>query len=354
MADNHYHDDPDDIHKPQTPRKLPKVLAFIAFVVCGGLFLQNTLASNINLNTAGTSEFGQGFSQTVACSGGTPLTVTPASSFTNISGAGTYYLTSVAVSNIPSNCYGSDLTIIAYGDSSSTPLALFNSTSTNAVVYNNSGTFQIGVGGTGATVTSGSGTFTVAFASPVATSNTIKKLTLQSGSHTKVCAEGGTCNLGDTGSGGGVVFLLNSASGGLGGAYTYEAWQADLSSSVMNWNNVSGVLGTGNAIGDGYTNRLLFGGGAGLGCKNATYSGLTDWFLPNNNELQQLRNYWVSSGKTQPPAMKDTGYGYWTSSENGASYGVAVRWNDGMNYGDSYASKTSPVNTGWVRCVRRF
>jgi len=25
-----------------------------------------------------------------------------------------------------------------------------------------------------------------------------------------------------------------------------------------------------------------------------------------------------------------------------------------MPYGDAYAGKTSPVNTGWARCIRRF
>jgi hypothetical protein len=352
-AMSYYHDDPIE---PELPRRrnLFGIAGLIVSLICGGLYIQTTLAANVSLNSGAPIEFGQGFTQTVACSGSTALTITPTSSFVNSSGGGGHYLASFTVSNIPAGCQGDDLTISAYGNTSNTPLALFNTTSTDAVVYNNSGTFQMGLGGSGATISSGSGTFTVTFTAPVATSASVFKLTIQSGAHTRTCAEGGTCKLGETGSGGGVVFILNSASGGTGGAYNYEAWTSDLSASVMNWNNVNGVLGVGQAIGDGYTNRGLFTGGAGLGCKNATYSSLSDWFLPSRNELEALRNYWGSTSKTSPPNMKDTGYGYWSSSENGANNAVAIRWNDGMLYGDGYAGKTSPSNTGWARCVRRF
>jgi hypothetical protein len=350
---SYYHDDPIEPELPKR-RNLFGIAGLIVSLICGGLFVQTTLAANVALNSGAPIEFGQGITQTVACSGNTALTITPTTSFVNSSGGGAHYIDSVKVSNIPSSCNGYDFTLNAFGNTSSSPVALFNSTSTNAVVYNNSGTFQIGLGGTGATVTSGSGTFTVTFTTPVATSASVYKFTLQSGSHTLMCSEGGTCKLGDTGSGGGVVFILNSASGGSGGAYNYEAWTSDLSASIMNWNNVNGIIGSGNAIGDGYGNRALFTGGAGLGCRNATYSSLTDWFLPSSGELTQLRNYWGSTSKTSPPNMKDTGYGYWSSSENGTNNAVAIRWNDGMPYGDGYAGKTSPNNTGWARCVRRF
>jgi hypothetical protein len=150
--------------------------------------------------------------------------------------------------------------------------------------------------------------------------------------------------------------MLNSGLGGSGGSYNYEAWTTDLSDSKMNWNNVSGLLGVGSAIGTGYTNRTLFTGGAGLGCKNATYGGLTDWFLPSSGELTVLRSYWGTSGKTSPPNMKDTGIGYWSSSENGADNAVAIRWNDGAGYGDSYSGKTNQRDqaTGYARCARQF
>ena len=349
-----YHDDPVD---ESGPRKsiFSSALALIILLAGGIFFLQSTLAANISLNSGGTIEFGQAVSQAVACSGSQNVTVTPKSSFVNAAnGTGTYYLGSIVVTNIPDSCYGADFKLSAFGSSSSTPLAIFNSTSTEAVVYDNAGTFQLGVGSTGTTLTPGTGTFTVSFTSPVALSTSVAKVTIQSGIHTLLCSEGGSCKLGDTGPGGGTVFMLNSGLGGSGGSYNYEAWTTDLSASLMTWNNVSGVLGVGSAIGTGYGNRALFTGGAGLGCKNATYSGLTDWFLPSSGELTVLRSYWGTSGKTSPANMKDTGYGYWSSSENGANNAVAIRWNDGAPYGDSYADKTGTNMTGWARCARQF
>jgi hypothetical protein len=106
----------------------------------------------------------------------------------------------VTVSNIPSSCYGVDFTINAFNDSSSTPLALFNTTSTNATVYNNNGTFSPGVGSSGMTIASGTGTFTVTFNTPVALSSSVFKLTIQSGLNTPF-------KVGDRGPGGGFIFM---------------------------------------------------------------------------------------------------------------------------------------------------
>ena len=117
-----------------------------------------------------------------------------------------------AVIPFTSGCYGKDFTINAYGNTDITPLALFNSTSKSVVIYNNSGTFELGVGSlTGASITSGSGTFTVTFTNPVATSGSVFKLTLQSGGHTVVtCATGGSCIVGDRGPGGGIVYYVSA------------------------------------------------------------------------------------------------------------------------------------------------
>ena len=292
----YYHDDPVAPEEPKSGYAF-KFFGLIVSAIVAGLFVQNTLAANVSLNTGATLEFGQGFIQTVACSGNTSLVITPTSSFVNSSGAGGYYISAVKVSNIPAGCNGVDFTLNAFGSSGNSPLALFNTSSTNAVIYNNAGSFQGGIGASGSTITSGSGTFTVTFDTPIATSASVASMTLQSGPHVMTCAEGGTCKLGDTGSGGGVVFMIKTSFGGQGGAYNYEAWTADLSNSIMNWNNVGGVIGVGSAIGDGFTNRTLFTGGAGAGCKNATYNSLNDWFLPSSGELTQLRSYWGSTGK---------------------------------------------------------
>ena len=177
MSEDFYHDDP--IEEVSKTKVRSKVLSTAALIVGSIFFFQSTLAGNISLNSGRGIEFGQSVSQAVACSGETALTLTPRSTFINGS-PGAHYLQSVTVSNIPTSCYGDDFTINAYGDSSSTPLALFNSTSTDAVVYNNNGTFQKGKGSTGLTVSSGSGAFTITFTNPVAQSSSVFKLTIRS------------------------------------------------------------------------------------------------------------------------------------------------------------------------------
>jgi hypothetical protein len=131
VSDDFYHDDP--IDEASKPKSRSKLITTGVVIVGSIFFFQSTFAGNISLNSGSGVEFGQGVSQAVACSGDTNLTLTPRSSFTNGS-PGAHYLNSVTVSNIPTSCYGDDFTINAYNNSSSTPLALFNGTSTSAVV----------------------------------------------------------------------------------------------------------------------------------------------------------------------------------------------------------------------------
>jgi len=180
--DGSYFDDP-VVEESRRPHRLHKILGAVAVIVAGVFFFNTTLAANISLNTGQGIEFGQGFTQTAACSGATNLTVTPNASFINASGSGAFYFSSVTVSNIPSSCNGTDFTLSAYPNSGNTPLALFNSTSTNAVIYNSAGTFQGGAGSAGMTVTSGSGTFTATFTNPVALSTSVYKIVIQSSNH---------------------------------------------------------------------------------------------------------------------------------------------------------------------------
>jgi hypothetical protein len=177
VSEDFYHDDP--VEEISRTKVRSKLLTTAVVVVGSIFFFQSTLAGNISLNSNQGIEFGQSVSQAVACSGATNLLLTPLSTFVNGS-PGSHYLQSVTVSNIPISCYGDDFIINSYDDSSSTPLALFNSTSTNAVVYNNKGTFQKGIGSSGMTVSSGVGSFTITFTNPVAQSSSVFKLTIRS------------------------------------------------------------------------------------------------------------------------------------------------------------------------------
>lgn len=224
-ADERYHDDPVDLDQISVKKKLSPLIAFLLLLVGGSFFVQTTLASNISLNAGDPIQFGQGITQTVACSGLTNLTITPNSTFTNVSGSGAHYLSSVTVTNIPANCYGKDFTINAYGNTNNSPLAIFNSTSTSAVVYNNAGTFQLGVGSTGMNISSGTGTFTVTFVSPVATSASVFKITLQSSAHVDVAPTSGSYTFDNT-----TNQYLRSASTGYAATdfkradFTIECW----------------------------------------------------------------------------------------------------------------------------------
>lgn len=229
-ADERYHDDPVDLDQISVKKKLSPLIAFLLLLVGGSLFVQNTLAANFTINSGSPIEFGQGISATTACSGATNLTITPNSTFTNVSGGGAHYFSSVTVSNIPSNCYGKDFTINAYGNTNNSSLALFNSTSTSAVVYNNAGTFQLGVGSTGMNISSGSGTFTVTFVSPVATSASVFWITLQSSAHVDVAPTSGSYTFDNT-----TNQYLRSASTGYAATdfkradFTIECWVYPLS-----------------------------------------------------------------------------------------------------------------------------
>jgi len=385
-----YHDDP----APQIPKsKLPSKFITAGAVILGSIFFfQSTFAGNISLNSGSGVEFGQGVSQTVACSGDTNLTLTPRSSFTNGS-PGAHYLQSVTVSNIPSSCYGVDFTISAYNDSSGTPLALFETSTTSAVIYNNAGTFSRGTGSTGMTVASSSGTFTATFTTPVAQSSSVFKLTIQSGANTPYY------EVGWTGPGGGFVYYVNNAGFDCGPTFTARCKYLEVAPSGWNTGSdptkqwATGTSSSGNASLDvsGITNNssaynnLL---GVGLGYQNSlaivTQNGLysassnnyaagaarayaggskSDWYLPTTAELNLLCQWargiapsvtTACTGGSLPSATYGAGTAgfvaspYWSSSE----YGASLAWRQFFFNGTQ--DTTSKVNTTYVRPVRAF
>lgn len=353
-----YNDDPAEIAPSPAKRKLSSILACLLLLVGSTYLVQTTLAANISLNS-GPVEFGQGITQTAACSGETNLTLTPNSTFVNASGGGAHYFSSVTVSNIPTSCYGDDFTIKAFNNTGNTALAIFNTTSTDAVVYNNSGTFQAGSGMTGATVSSGSGTFTVTFTSPVALASSVFKVTVESRAGSTVIY-----NVGDFGPGGGRIFYkdlagfdcgptFSSTGSPSGGKCTYlevspNTWITPSDSTTVLLGNrddtvqISGVrldasvVFNANDIGLGYKNSLAIRADsraiANTGIRFVRdYSGgsLSDWYLPNSTELNILV-YWskgltpnVNSRSTSSAAIVNgnfnTSYYYYSSSQTGAN-----------------------------------
>lgn len=379
-----YSDDPvfEDLPASST---LKKVLGAISILVAAAFFMNTTLASNVSLNSGQSVEFGQGILQATACSGNTTLTIRPASVFTNTTGGGTYSLASIKVSNIPDSCIGSDFLLNAYGETSSAPLAIFNSSSTQAVIYNNAGTFEVGAGGTGLSVASSSGEFTVNFTVPVAQTSSISKITIQSTPHTNVaCALGGTCALGDTGPGGGKVYFVAATPFSCGptlgstcrylevapaswtaGDYYRVLWGAQR--DVPTITNQATAVYTAAELGTGLRNTLAIISTMNTAPAQTNYAaalaqgynggGKSDWYLPTLSELNLLCQ--SNRGVTLNVTVACTGGDgtaqpsnkYWTSTEIDTGNAWAI---NSFNAVIAVTTKDYSPNNTAVRPIRAF
>lgn len=390
--DESYHDDP-QFEEPRSLKTLTKKRLVIGLAIVSGFFLQTTFAGNINLSSTGAQEFGQGVQQTTACSGNTTLTVTPNVGLVNASGAGTFYLNSVTVSNIPVQCYGVDFSISAFNGSSNTPLSIFNSTSKTAVVYNNAGNFEVGVGGTGSTVASSASSFTVNFTNPVALASSVYRVTIQSGKHTLSCLDGGICVVGDFGPGGGRVFYVASGSGFACGATmsdrcnylevsppalglasfdndvtftTARTWAQSSNHSTSVPTMSDSVTAT--AIGRGYNNTLAIvaqgnsnpATSAAALARSYSGGGKNDWHLPSKLEMQELCNWSINSacfpsGRTMNSGVGAAGFVdngfYWTSSQLTATAASGPRFGQG---GFQSTQDRTKSELALVRPIRAF
>jgi hypothetical protein len=165
-----------------------KSLAGLATVAAIAV-LGSTLAANLSLNSGGAIEFGQGVSVTSACDSD-GITVTPSVRFINAAGAGTFYLSTIALSGIDftgtSTCVGKTFTLNAYDNASATPLQLATNSSTaitSATFANTSGSTYAGTAGVSVTGSGNGGTsgaITLGFGTPSSTSGAVYKITLQS------------------------------------------------------------------------------------------------------------------------------------------------------------------------------
>jgi hypothetical protein len=165
---------------PRSSRKNSRTLLTVVLLMIGStFFLKGTLAANISLGSA-NFEFGQGVQVLTACSGTTPLTVTPIASFVNQSGAGSFYFNSFKISNIPAECAGKSFTLNAYESETALALPTFDTTTQDAVIYNDSGNFVSASGSTVSVITHSTSSFTATFASPAALASRVAKITLQS------------------------------------------------------------------------------------------------------------------------------------------------------------------------------
>jgi len=390
-----YSDDPLEQIANPVKRKLSSILALLLLLVGGTYLVQTTLAANISINS-GPVEFGQGVTQTAACSGATNLTITPNSSFVNASGGGAHYFSSVTVTNVPTSCYGKDFTIKAFNNTSSSPLAIFNTSSTSAVVWNDGGTFKLGTGSSGMTIAQSAGTFTVTFTSPVALSSTVFKLTVESGAHTDAYG------VGLPGPGGGTIFYYSEAgfncgpthsatgspTGGLcnylevapnlwsGGSDPTKYWEPNQTSfrtsTVASIPTETSVNNSSGAVGLGYKYTLAIYGqssdtstaAAAARAYSPIVSGttVTDWYLPTSTELNLMCQWQrgvtqsvttVCSGGTLNSGSGASGFStssYWASSQ----YNVDCAWSQNFGTGVQSILNTWKNNEGSLRPIRAF
>ena len=147
-------------------------------------------------------------------------------------------------------------------------------------------------------------------------------------SRTSTCATGGTCQVGDTGPGGGKVFYvsnssINAVSGISSGGIYLEMAPATFSKTTYNWcegpgNPYTTLFGaTATTIGSGAANTKIMidncTGGAGIEAVNLTLGGKSDWFLPSYGELVEIYSQRNALGLGSGEAA--AGYLYWSSTE---------------------------------------
>jgi len=330
--------------RPSFWRRHKKILLWSS-ALTGIICISSTLAASINLNLGSGIEFGQGMTSTVACSGQTALTLTPTASYQNSPGSETFDFTGLTVGNIPTSCFDKDFVIKVYGSSTSTPLPLFKTSSTDVVVYDNAGTFirrgSPNNNAIGMTVTNtGTGQFHVDFESPVTSSELISKLTIESFQHDPTIYF-----TGEIGPGGGIVFYRSvNAFTASGASCSPDCHYLELapqnwhgSEPAMPWsldttNSVTGLI---DGIGKGFANTQLIANqpGGGNSTNNvallalsydASDSSAGNWYVPSRTELQLVYNFSLASSNLG--GLIDQGW-YWSTTEESATSIVGSAYN---------------------------
>ena len=173
----------------------------------------------------------------------------------------------------------------------------------------------------------------------------------------KTCAEGGICNIGDTGPAGGKVFAILSSnfeqaesgitSGGkyleaapadLSGTYVWCSGPANFSSSSNATSLGFGSYGTYWAITEGCT------GGAAYTAANYSVNSYSDWFMPTRDELIEML---TTSNKALLGLSSNS---YWSSSKSAAGNSQAYKVDGSTGVASLIDSTTALL----IRPIRTF
>jgi hypothetical protein len=148
--------------------------------------LGTTFASNINLNSGSSREFGQGISIITSCSRNESISIKPNSIFDST--VSKFRIEKITVSNIPTTCLNKDFLISIYSDSAvisldtgvDTARIVYSGAQTTYVYSGTSGTNIFGASISNASVSGGYGKFTLDLTGVRPLSENVKKITLQS------------------------------------------------------------------------------------------------------------------------------------------------------------------------------
>jgi len=258
----------------------------------------NPAISITSTQTAITTKYGAGgTTRTVTFTGGTD-TRTVSASATSLAGGKITFDTSTARFTIDTRtAVGTYLDTITITDAKGATASYVQS-----ITYTAADTLTVTSDTpTALTFTGSEAVFTPAITvvSGLVTGDVVSGATYNYSASAASCAAGGLCSIGQTGPGGGLVFITPTTSGNSTGRY-FEAAPAGWSGSAAdplarlctNATTVDGATGT--AIGTGETNTNLFAASAACGASAAdtatalVLGGRDDWFLPSFDELKEM------------------------------------------------------------------
>lgn len=174
------------------------------------------------------------------------------------------------------------------------------------------------------------------------------------------CANGGPCSIGQTGPGGGLIFITPTTTGNTTGKYFEAApsgWSGSGTDPLGKYCVVpsfhSGAQGT--AIGTGQANTLAMATDCVSIADTATaliLNGKNDWFIPSLDELKEM---YTSLYKATPTSLGGfTGVNYWSSSDHPTTAGYALQGWFGATDGSTGWGLTDEANSFSYRPVRSF
>ena len=267
--------------------RLPKRL--IALLLIAAIPLGTTLATNIQIGTGASVEFGQGVQKLVTCAPTVPIYLTAKNTFVNAVGeSGSFKFTGVSLEGIQNTCVGYDFIIRAY-DLQDNPLPLFDTNKTELRIHQSAGGVFSRSVSDGFTLSNQSfGHFDLTFNTPVSGSASVYRLTLETVPHDASMIR---YAIGDTGPAGGFIFITPNTPGNSTGLY-FEGTRNYIDTNV--WCDVWPIdipQAMGSAIGTGSSNTAAITSACSDGAELDANShrggiGYGDWFLPSSGELE--------------------------------------------------------------------